>query len=110
MFGGHLWRRQLELLKRIDDDLRNYQSRVLLVIRGNDVPRRMSCARRFNALLICLGVFRPVLSLANVGGAELPVLDWIFDPLDESFSLLLLRQVEEKLYYPRPVSLQMRLR
>jgi hypothetical protein len=64
----------LQTFKQIDDDLGNDQSRVLLVVRWDDVPGRMMRARRAQTLLERRHIVRPEFSLVDIGKAEFPVL------------------------------------
>ena len=104
---GGLRVRHLEFSERIQHDLRDDQTCVLLVVGGNDVPRSMISACRMKAIRVDLYVLLPIFPLVNVGGAELPVLVWLIDALKESLSLLFARKVEEYFDNARPGAMKM---
>ena len=81
--------------KRIKDNLGDDQPCILLIVGGDDVPRRMVSACRMEAIFVGAHVALPIFPLVNVGGAELPVLVWLIDARKESLSLLLVRQVQK---------------
>src|SRR5450759_5057482 len=87
----------LEYFERIEDNLRYNQSRVLFVVGGNDIPRRVPGACRTEAFLIRLHVLFPEFPLLNIRKAKFPILFRLIDALKETLSLLLLRKVEEEL-------------
>ena len=77
--------------------MRDDEPCVLLIIGGDDVPRRMMSACSAKAILVNLRVVFPVFPLVNVRGAELPVLVGFVDPGKKSLPLLRARQVEKNL-------------
>ena len=101
-------RRQLELhvLHRLGDDLRSRQVAEPLVIRRDDVPRRMRGAGFRQGLFIRFDVFRPQLALRVVRLADLPVAGGIVEPLLEALELLLGADMQEELENARAVQCQ----
>src|SRR5579862_9829765 len=111
MMGGvRFWRGKFEVLQFVEYDPGNDQARVLLVVGGNDVPRPLMCASCFEAVLIRFCVFVPELALADICGAEFPILFRLFNSFEETTALLVFRQMQEKFDDPRAVSMEMRLR
>src|ERR1019366_1663546 len=80
--------------KRIENNTRNDQPSVLFVIGGNDIPVRVPGARCAEAFFIRLHVPHPEVPLRDIHNAEFPILFRLIDALEETLSLLLLRQVE----------------
>jgi hypothetical protein len=78
---------RFERLERAKDDLRDDQVGVLLVIGGNDIPRRLVGARCTKAILIRLNVLLPGLPFLDVGLAAVPILLGFVDTLDETLAL-----------------------
>src|SRR6267142_353228 len=100
---------QVQAAQRIDDDLRNDQPRIRLVVRRHHVPRREALAGGAQAGLVSLHVVLPVAALLDVGQAEFPVLPGIVDARQEALALLLLRYVKEELEHARAVAVQVAL-
>src|SRR5665647_1751363 len=86
-----------ESFERIEHNLRHNQPNVFLVVGRNDIPGCIPGACRTEAFLIRLHVLLPEFSLLNIRKPEFPVLFRLIDALKETLSLLLLREVEEKL-------------
>ncbi len=84
-----------EFLHGIEDDLRNDQPGVLLVVGRNDIPGRISGAGRVQTRLIRFYLIIPALPLAHVCEAELPVPVRLIDSVQKTFSLFVLREVEK---------------
>src|ERR1035441_5569443 len=105
-FRGGLGICHLKFFERIKDNPGNNQPGILLIIGGNDVPRRVMGACRVQASLISLHVLHPVFPLMNICEAEFPVLVRFIDALEESLSLFFLRKVEEYLDGPRSVTVK----
>src|SRR5258708_4032530 len=87
------WVSRLQVLERIDDDLRHDQPRIALVIGRNDVPGCVFGAGGAQAVLISGHVVVPKRSLLNIRHAELPVLLRLFDAREKALPLFLLRQM-----------------
>jgi len=85
------------------------QPRIFLVVRRDDVPRRMMSASRMQTLFVGAHVMLPVFPLVNVGGAELPVLVRLIDARQKPLSLLLVRKMQEYLDGQRAVAMKMLL-
>ena len=90
----HLGIMHVQALHRLDDDARDDESRVVLVIGRHHVPRRGLRAGSAQTVLVNLDVLVPELSLAEVGLTEFPILVRLIDPCQKAFSLLLLREME----------------
>src|ERR1039458_3118834 len=105
-FRGGPGVRHLETIERIEDDLGNDQPRIVLVVRGHDVPRRVTRACRAQESRVRPRVVLPLLPLEDVGKAEFPVLLRLINALEESPALFLLRQVEEHFDGPRSIAMQ----
>src|SRR5664280_690838 len=86
-----------ESLECVENNLRDDQPGVFLVVGGNDIPRRVPGACRTEAFLIRLHVLFPEFPLLDIRKAEFPVLFRHIDALKKTLSLFLLRDVEEKL-------------
>jgi hypothetical protein len=56
-----------EAVERVEDNLGDDQPGIFLVIGGNNIPRRMPCARRAEAFLISLPVILPEFALLDAG-------------------------------------------
>ena len=84
-----------EPIQRVEQDLRDDQTGVFLVVGGNDVPRRGVSARRAEAFLVGLGVVPPEFALLDIRVAELPIFGGIVDAIEKALSLFFLRKVEE---------------
>src|SRR5271155_5432382 len=65
---------QLEAVERIENDPRDDQACVLLVVGGHDIPGCELGAGRAQALLVRLHVGAPEFPLLDIGHAEFPVL------------------------------------
>ncbi len=89
--------RHLEVSHRIYDDLGDDKSRVVFVVGGDDVPRRMLSAGCTKAISVGFHILLPVFPLVNVGDAEFPVLVRHIDAGKEPLSLFFVREVEEYL-------------
>ena len=99
----------MHVVERIEDDLGHDQPGILLVIGRNDLPGRVPRARRAQAFLVRFHVRLPVVTLAHVGLAELPVLVRLLDAGQEALPLFVLREVEEELEDPCAISMEMLL-
>src|SRR5438552_18031691 len=75
---------QAQAAQRVDDDLRNDQPRIRLVVRGHHVPRCVALAGGAQASLVGLHIVLPVAALLDVGHAEFPVLLGIVDALEKA--------------------------
>ena len=110
-FRAPLWARfgpgHFQILECIENDAGNDEPGILFAVCGNDVPGRVMRAGCVQACLIGLHIILPVFPLVNVGKAEFPVLVRFIDACEESFSLLLLREVKEYLHDSRSVPVQM---
>src|SRR5207249_2538104 len=100
---------QVQAAQRVDDDLRNDQPRIRLVVRGHHVPRRVALAGGAQAGLVSLHIVLPVAALFDVGHAEFPVLLGIVDARQKALALLLLRDVKKELEHARAVAVQVAL-
>src|SRR5512147_2492401 len=87
----------VEPTESVQDDLRDDQAPVVLVVGRYHVPGRMPRAGRSNARFVGPHVVLPELALFEVGAAEFPVLVGVVDAREEPLALLLLRQVQEEL-------------
>ena len=96
-----------KFIKRIKNNLGNNQPGIFLIIGGNDVPRRVMGAGCGQAILISLHVMLPVFPLVNVSEAEFPVLVRLINAFEESLSLFVFRQMEEKFDDPGAVAVKM---
>src|SRR5205085_99483 len=103
-----LWRyfgiAHIQPLEGVQNDCRDDQARVFLVIGRHDEPGRMARAGSAEARFVSLHVLRPVLALFDVGERKLPVLVRIVDAREEALALLFLRQVQKKLDDARAVA------
>src|SRR6266404_4019624 len=102
----HFRVRHFQRVERIENDLRNDQPGVLLVIGGDDIPGRFASACRTEALLKSRHIALPELSLLNIGKAEFPIFVRLIDALKKAFSLLVFRQVEIEFDNPGAVEVQ----
>src|SRR5471030_632731 len=59
VLGARFWVGHLEFFEGIEKDLGHDQPRVLLVVGGNDIPRRVVSGCCAEALFICLHVILP---------------------------------------------------
>ena len=84
-----------KVLQRIDDDTRNDQPCVLLVIGWHNVPWRGFRAGSAQTVLVSPHVLFPEFPLGDVILAEFPVLVRFINAQKKALSLLLLRQVKE---------------
>src|SRR6201999_2237406 len=100
---------ELEILYRLDDGRGDDDPREPLVVRGHHVPRRIVAAGFADHVLIGLHVFRPELALGDVAHGKLPALVGFFDALEEAFSLLVPRDIQEELEDERAVAREMLL-
>ena len=89
-FRGCFGVRHLKLTERIDDNVRDNQPSILLIVGGNDIPGCMLGARRAQASLKGLPIIRPVFSFVNVRQTEFPVFVWLVDAFEEAFPLFVL--------------------
>ncbi len=87
---------QLQRLQCVEYDLRNDEPGIFLVVRGNDIPRRMSGAGRAEAGFIGLHVIFPESPFHDVGLAEFPVFFRIVNAFEKPPALFVLGQVQEK--------------
>src|SRR5450759_4878779 len=108
-FFSRLRIRHLESAKCIEDDLRDNEPGVVLVVGRDDVPERVERTRRVQAFLKSLHVLLPVGPLVNVRKAELPVLLGRVDAITKAVRLLALRQMQEDLDHPSAVAMEMLL-
>src|SRR5271170_1723300 len=99
----------VEPLERVEQDLRDDQPGVFLVVGGNDVPRSRVGARRGQAFLVGLGVVFPEFALFQIRVAELPVLAGVVDAVEKALSLFFFREVEKELDDASPVDVEMPL-
>jgi hypothetical protein len=106
---GCLGIRHLEIPQRIQNDLRDDQPCVLLVVSGDNEPWRTMRACRLKTILIGLHVMLPVFPLVNIGGAELPVLFRLVDAREKSLPLLLVRQMQKDLDDLRAITMKVLL-
>src|ERR1700679_853493 len=83
----------LETLERVEDNTGHNEPRVVLIIGGNGVPRRVTCAGRVQAILIRFHVMLPVFSLVIVRGADFPVFVGHVDARKKAFALFFVRKV-----------------
>ena len=95
--------------QRIMDDLGDDQPRVLFIVGGYHIPRRMISARCMKAVFVGLHLILPVFPLVDVRGAELPVLFGLVDAREESLSLLFAGKVEKYLDHLRAVAMKVLL-
>src|SRR5271166_1678979 len=79
-----LGERQLELLGGLENDARDDEPRIALVVGGYDIPGRTFGAGRAQAFFVGLHVVLPIFPLFYVGEAEFPVLARTIDALDEA--------------------------
>ena len=100
---------RLKLPKPVQDNLRNDQPGVLLVVGRHDVPRRVAGAGCAQALLIRLHVLLPVFPFLNIGEAEFPVLFRFINARQEALSLFLLGKMEEDFHRARSIAIEMTL-
>ena len=96
----------LQRLQRVEDDLRNDEPGVFLVVGGNDIPRRMSGAGRAEAGFIGLHVIFPEFPFRDVGLAEFPVFFRVVNAFEKPPALFVLGQVQEKFDDARAVAMQ----
>src|ERR1700691_6687145 len=94
MLCARFWVSHFKSFERIKDNSGYDEPSILLVVGGNDIPRRVSGACRVEAFLIGRHVLLPEFSLGNVGTAEFPVLFRFVDACQEALALLLLGEVE----------------
>ena len=106
-FFGYLRIGHLEFAQRVQHNLGDNQAGILLVIGGNNIPRRISVACGAQAVFKSPRVSSPVFPLMNVGKAEFPVLVRLVYAFEKSFALFFLRQVKEDFDSPRPVAIKM---
>src|ERR1039458_1718886 len=98
-----------ESLECVENNLRDDQPGVFLVVGGNDIPWRILGTCCTKAFLICLHVMLPEFSFLDVHNAEFPVLFRLVDAFEKALSLLLLRQVEIELYDEGSVAVKVSL-
>src|SRR5262245_34470627 len=70
---------QTERVQGLDDDRGDDDPREPLVVRGDDVPRRVVRGRLLDHRLVGLHVVLPEPALLRIGGRELPVLRRVVD-------------------------------
>ncbi len=99
----------VEGLERLENNLRNNQPGVLLVVGRHHMPRRTLCTRRAQARLIDLHVLRPELPLFYVGHTEFPVFFGLVDPIEKALSLFFLGKMQEEFDDPGAVAVEMGL-
>jgi hypothetical protein len=102
----HFGIRHFQSVEGVENDLRNDQPGVLLVVGGNDIPGRFASGCNTEAFLKSRHIAFPELSLLNVGEAEFPILVRLIDALKKAFSLLVFRQVEIEFDNPGAVEVQ----
>ena len=95
-FHSGLGIRHLKFIKRIKNNVGNNQPGIFFIIGGNDEPRRVLGAGCGQAIFIGLHIMFPVFSLVNVSETEFPVLVRLINAFEESFSLFVFRQMQEK--------------
>ena len=88
----------------------NDQPGILLIVGWYYIPRRVMGAGGVQAGLISLHVVPPIFPLVNVREAELPVLVRLINTLEEALPLLVFREMEEDLYDPGSIAVEMFLR
>ena len=98
---------KLHRLQRLHDDLQDDQACVALVVRRDDLPRRMVGMVARQAMLVGVHIVIPKRAFLDVGGAEFPVLSRLFNAREKPFALLILRQVQEEFDDPRARAVQM---
>ena len=109
MFRSGLGICHLKIIERINHNLGNNQPCILLIIGGNNVPRRVTSASRVQASLKSLRLILPVFPLVNVREAEFPVLVRFVNAIEEALSLFVLRQMKKELNDLGAVTVEMRL-
>src|SRR5580704_6427119 len=90
-FGRRLGIFQLEAAEGVQHNLRNNQAGILLVVGGNNVPRRVVCVSRAQASLVGFPVFIPEFPFMNVGQAQLPLLVRVVNALQQPLPLFFAR-------------------
>src|ERR1039458_5861534 len=98
-----------ESLECVENNLRDDQPSIFLVVGGNDIPRRLPGACRTEAFLISLHILLPEFPLLDIRKAEFPVLCRLVNARQKALSLLLLREVEEELDYADSVAVEVLL-
>src|ERR1700683_3584859 len=81
---------------RVENDLRDEQASILLVVSGNNIPGRFLGAGGGDAFPIDLHVLVPEFAFLDIGQAELPILVRIVDAGEETLALLVLGEMEEE--------------
>ena len=93
---GRLRQLQFHVFHRVGDDLRDREIAEPFVVRRNDVPRRVLLRAVRERILESVDVVVPVVALAVVRRADLPLPSGIVEPLLEAGKLLVLRDVEKE--------------
>ena len=89
--------RHFKVFKSLDHNLRNNQTRIVLVVGRNNIPRNVLCAGCTKTLLVSRHVLGPEFPFFDIRQTEFPVLFRFVYPLNEAPALLLLREVQEEL-------------
>lgn len=97
--GGPL---QVKVAQHVDHEELQRHAGVLLIVRGDDVPRRVVLVRALDGVLIRRHVVIPVRTLLHIGGIVLPVLVLALGALEQVFLLGFLGQVQEHLDHLDP--------
>lgn len=92
-----------EFFHGLEDDVRNDQAGVFLVIGGNRIPGCVCRAGRVQACLVGFHVIVPALPLAHVREAELPVLVRLVDACHEALALLSFDRLRKNLMIRSPL-------
>ena len=106
MLGAWLGIGHVKALEGLEDDRRNDQACVFLVVGGNDMPRRDVGACFIKAGLVGAHVVVPMFALLDIGGRELPVFVGLIDALKKALALGVFGLVQEKLDDAHAVSMQ----
>src|ERR1700722_233681 len=101
------WKFHFQIFQRVEDDLRDDEARVDFIVRRNDKPRRVFCARRAEAFFVGGHVLLPKIPLLDVIAAELPVFLRIVNARKKAFPLFLFGDVQEKFHNARAITMQM---
>ena len=85
----------LEPTHGVNNDLRDDQASVVLIVCGHNIPRSVMRAGCADALLVSLHVVFPEFSLMNVRKTQLPVLLRIIDACQKPLTLFILGKVQK---------------
>src|SRR6202790_4434825 len=100
---------QFERLHGVEHDAGHDEAGAPLFVGRNPVPRGVLRAGRAQGFLVGLHIVLPEFALLDVREAEFPVLFRPIDAVDEPLALLFLGKVQEELYDPRAVAVQVPL-